>query len=294
VSRRYRVALIGDGVRQSFTPAMHEAEAAHLGLDYRYDVIDLLELGTTADGIADVLADAQAGGYDAVNVTHPVKQAVIPLLDELSEEAVTIGAVNLVLLRDGRRIGANTDASGFAAALAAGLPDAALDEVVQVGAGGAGSATAYSLLRAGAGRLTLVETREDAARGLADRYARLFPDRRIDAVSAADAEGALRAADGVLNATPLGMYIHPGTAFDVALLRDGAWVGDVVYRPVRTRLVTDAEARGLLTLDGGRMAVGQAVDSLRLITGLEPDADRMRAHLLELAVADRPTGPPPH
>ena len=89
----FHVALIGDGVRESLTPALHEAEAAELGLDYRYDVVDLLDPQRSAADIAHVLAEVEAAGYDAANVTHPIKQTVIPLLDGLSEQANNVGAV---------------------------------------------------------------------------------------------------------------------------------------------------------------------------------------------------------
>ncbi len=105
----YRVGLVGDGIRRSLTPPMREREAVHLGLDYRYDVIDLLELGRTAADAPAILREAADAGYAALNVTHPCKQTVLGELDELSDAARRLGAVNLVLFRDGRIIGHNTD-----------------------------------------------------------------------------------------------------------------------------------------------------------------------------------------
>ena len=192
-----------------------------------------------------------------------------------------------MLFRNGRRVGDNTDVSGFAGAFARGLPNVGHESVVQFGAGGAGAATAYSLLRAGTRRLAIVDERLDAARMLVSRYRTLVPDRELVALRPDDAGRLLADADGFVNATPLGMYIHPGLPVDVSVLRADAWVADVVYRPVRTQLIIAAQARGLRTLDGGGMAAGQAVDSLRLITGVEPDAERMRAHLSRLIESDR-------
>jgi shikimate dehydrogenase len=91
----------------------------------------------------------------------------------------------------------------------------------------------------------------------------------------------------VVNCTPVGMHQHPGLPFDAALLSPDQWVADVVYRPIETGLVRAARARGCRVLDGGHMAVGQAVDAFRLFTGAEPDAARMRAHFLELVAAGR-------
>lgn len=181
--------------------------------------------------------------------------------------------MNTVVIRDGRFIGHNTDFSGFAAALASGLPDAKLGRVVQLGAGGAGSAVAYALLTAGVQTLDLVDM--DPARS-AERAAELssfFPDRTITGRSTAELPQLMPLADGLVHCTPMGMAAHPGLPLDVALVEPRHWVADIVYRPIDTELVREARARGCAVLDGGRMAVGQAADAFRIFTGLEADAD---------------------
>ncbi|MWB97227.1 shikimate dehydrogenase [Agromyces seonyuensis] len=280
----YLVGLIGEGIGASLTPPMHEREAAALGLDYEYRILDLLELGAEPSDVGRLIADAEAAGFAALNITHPCKQLVMEVVDELHPAAERLGAVNLVLLRDGRRIGCNTDWEGFRDGFVDGLPGAATGSVVQLGAGGAGAATAYALLDLGVDELRLFDYDVGRAAELADRLAVAFPDARIAAIPGVDA--ALRSADGVVHATPVGMAHHPGVAFDPAVLRLDAWVSDVVYRPLETELLRRAAATGHRVLDGGRMAVGQAVSSIRFITGLDPDAERMRAHFLELVEAE--------
>jgi shikimate dehydrogenase len=282
----FRVALAGHGVRASLTPAMHLREAAHLGIGYGYDVVDLQETGGTVDDAEQILRDQETAGYDAANITYPLKQAVLPYLDDLEKSAEVLGAVNLVRFADGRRMGANTDVTGFRDAFTAGLPEAELGSVVQLGAGGAGSATAYALLALGTRRLSIVDTDPERASALAERSARLFPDAAVEAIGFEQRDSELHDADGVLNATPIGMLIYPGVPADVGALNLSAWVADVVYRPVRTEFIVGAQDRGHPTLDGGGMAVGQAADSIRLITGREPDRARMRAHFLELVRAE--------
>ncbi|WP_159571348.1 shikimate dehydrogenase [Curtobacterium sp. 18060] len=285
------VGLIGAGLQRSLTPLMHEAEGRLLGLDYEYRLLDLDVVGRTAADLPELLATAEAEGYRAVNVTHPCKQAVVPLLDALDPRAARIGAVNLVLFRDGRRIGYNTDETGFRIAVERGLGSVAGQHVVQFGAGGAGSAIAHALVGLGARRLDVVDADVGRAEAL---VATLEPpiDSPVDArvLEMTDAAEVLATADGAVNATPLGMNDDPRQAFDPALLPRGAWVSDAVYFPLETPLVRSARAAGCRVVDGGWMAVGQAVASLRHITGLEPDLDRVRAAFTGFLVEGRTAG----
>ncbi|KQV06790.1 shikimate dehydrogenase [Leifsonia sp. Root112D2] len=285
-STAYLVGLIGEGIGPSLSPPLHESEAHELGLDYEYRLLDLLELNEPAESVGRLLHEARDEGFSALNITHPCKQLVMQYLDEVDVDAERLGAVNLVLIRDGRFIGYNTDWVGFRDGVLDGLPDAALENVVQFGGGGAGSASAYAMLALGTQQLTLTDLVPERVEGLAQRLRELFPDREVLVNGPDEVAGTLARADGVINATPLGMTNHPGVAFDVARLRADAWVADVVYFPIETQVLLNARAHGLRTLDGGRMNVGQAVAGMRLITGIEPDAARMRAHFLEL-IAER-------
>src|SRR5690606_12110535 len=132
-----------------------------------YQRIDLDTLGLSADDLPDLLQAAERFGFAGLNITHPCKQAVIPHLDELSDEARAVGAVNTVVLREGRRIGHNTDHYGFLQNLVHNLPDGPMGHVVQLGAGGAGSAVADAALVAGAQDLTLFDTVPGRAEALA-------------------------------------------------------------------------------------------------------------------------------
>jgi len=274
------VGLVGAGIQASRTPRLHEREGAHLGLRYVYRLIDLETLGLDAGALPDILTAAQRFGFAGLNITHPCKQAVLPLLDELSPDAAALGAVNTVVLKEGRRIGHNTDWSGFAESFRRELPDVHKDRVVQFGAGGAGAAVAHALLTLGAGEVVLIDTLEDRARDLAASLSARFGVGR--ASMAADIESALVSADGMVNTTPLGMAKYPGMAVPAELLRKDLWVADVVYFPLETELLRQARARGCRTMAGGGMAVFQAVDAFRLFTGMEPDATRMLRHFEEM------------
>ncbi|MXS73338.1 shikimate dehydrogenase [Microbacterium sp. CSI-V] len=284
-SHPYLVGLIGAGVLPSLTPPMHMAEARSLGLTYVYRPLDLPTLGIDPERIGDVLAWAERLGYDAVNVTHPCKQSVLAHLDRIDPVAAALGAVNTVLFTAAGRVGYNTDTTGFAAAFAEGLPDAATDRVVQLGAGGAGSAVADALLRSGAAHLTVVDLDAQRAGALVGDLAARHPSAVVAAAAPADLAAALGRADGLVHCTPIGMAEHPGLPLDADLLRPDLWVADIVYRPLDTELLIAARERGCRTLSGGRMAVHQAVDAFALITGTRPDPDRMSAHFLDLVAA---------
>jgi quinate/shikimate dehydrogenase (NAD+) len=195
---------------------------------------------------------------------------VLPLLDELSPDAEALGAVNTVVVRDGRTTGHNTDVTGFAASVRRGLPGAALDRVVLIGAGGAGSAVAHALRELGCGELAIFD--EDGERAAALAHA--VNGRALDAL---DLD-----ADGLVHATPTGMEGHDGVALDPGLLHPGMWVADIVYRPLETALLRAARQRGCRTLHGGGMVVFQAADSFELFTGVRPDRERMLRHFAEL------------
>ena len=275
--------LIGSGIQASRTPAMHEREGAEQGLRLIYRLVDLDVLRLGPEALGELLTAAERMGFSGLNITYPCKQAVVPLLDQLSPDARALGAVNTVVLKDGQRVGHNTDCSGFAESFRRGLPDVRRDRVVQLGAGGAGAAVAHALLAEGVGRLAISDTDTPRAEALAADLAARFGAGR--AVAVGDLAAEVAAADGLVNCTPVGMAKLPGTPLPVALLRPALWVAEIVYFPLETELLRAARAIGCRTLDGGGMAVFQAVGAFRLFTGLEPDAARMQRHFAAMSAA---------
>ncbi|GGJ51057.1 shikimate dehydrogenase [Streptomyces brasiliensis] len=281
----YLVGLIGAGIGPSLSPALHEREADRQGLRCVYRLIDIDALGVPPESVGDLVRAARDLGYDGLNITHPCKRLVIPHLDGLAPQAEALGAVNTVVLDGGRAMGHNTDVTGFAASFARGLPDAPLERVVQLGAGGAGAAVAHAMLTLGAGRVTVVDALPERAADLADSLVAHFGDGRADHATPDRLPELLTPADGLVHATPTGMAAHPGLPLPAALLHPGLWVAEVVYRPLETELLRTAREIGCATLDGGGMAVFQAADAFRLFTGREPDSTRMLADIAELAGA---------
>jgi quinate/shikimate dehydrogenase (NAD+) len=272
----HRVGLIGADIGPSLSPTLHEHEARELGLDYTYERIDITKLGMPGGSIGELLRTARRRGFRGVNVTHPCKQSVLEHLDDLSDDAAELGAVNTVVFTPAGAVGYNTDWPGFERNFTRGLPDVPLDHVVLLGAGGAGSAAAHAALSLGVERLVIRDRHTDQAQRLVTALGRRYGAERVEVCDRLDVE--CRRADGLINATPTGMAEHPGMPLDPGLIHEDLWVAEVVYRPLETDLLRHARRLGCRTVDGGGMAVIQAALSFELFTGRTPDLERMLGH----------------
>ena len=276
---RVLVGLLGREIQLSRSPQMHEDEARAHGIDLKYELFDFAALGKAETDLPGFIEQLERSGFAGVNVTHPFKQAVIPLLDELSDGARKIGAVNTIAFGTGRRLGYNTDVTGFAESFRRGLPNARLARIVQTGAGGAGAATAHAMLELGADHICLVDPDADRASQLCEALQRSYGQSRASAASSVGE--AMESADGLINASPVGMAEYQGSPVPIESLSPHQWVADIVYFPLETELVRKAREKGCRVLDGGGMAVFQAAGAFEIFTGLRADGDRMRARFLE-------------
>lgn len=267
-----KVALIGHGIQLSRTPAMHRKEGEALGLSYDYDLRDTA-LAASDPTVDQLLKAAEADGLRGVNITHPFKQAALEHLDHLSDAAKAVQAVNTVVFRNGKRLGHNTDYWGFTEAFRQGLPNASLSSVVLLGAGGAGGAVAHALSDLGVATLHIHDVSADRAHTLAEA----LRARGQTAAIVNDLAATVDRANGIVNATPVGMAAHPGAPIPVDLLKHEHWVADIIYFPLETALLRHARAIGCRTLGGEGMAVLQAVRAFELFTGRSADASRMTA-----------------
>jgi len=283
MSARPLIGLIGENIRLSLAPALHEDAFRALGLDGRYHLIEFAKSDRRT--LAQALEAAKTIGMLGVNVTHPFKEAVLPLLDRVAGDAKRAGAANTVVFeKDGSTSGHNTDLSGFRAALSSEIDEAAVrgKSVLVLGAGGAGRAVTFALVDLGVETIHLF----DPDRRRAETLAGILNEGRAKPVAmlAAPAEAAARV-QGIVNASMIGMTGYAGCPLDVDLLRSDHWVGDVIYTPLKTELLAKAEKRGCRTMNGAGMCVMQAVESFRLFTGREADAPRMMRVFHEAAAA---------
>ena len=284
--RSLLAGLLGQGIKPSLTPELHEREAGRQAIRYVYKTVELDDRRATPDHLRQLLDFAVELGFDGLNVTHPVKQAMVPLMDRVTPEAEAIGAINTILIDDGVTTGHNTDVTGFDKAFRAGLPDAALDDVVLLGAGGAGTAVANAMVRLGVRRLHVVDPDADQRQTLVRSAGRLSSDTEVRNLTAEELPGVLVDASGLINATPVGMADHRGSPIPAELLQPSLWVADIVYRPLLTELLQAARATGCQTLNGAGMAVHQAADSFELITGRPAHRDAMFRDFDELVEAE--------
>jgi shikimate dehydrogenase len=270
-----KTGLVGRAIKASRSPWLHEQEAKAQGVELRYELFDFNELGRDNEELGETLHGLATDGYLGVNITYPFKQAVIPLLDELAPCAASVGAVNTVAMRDGKLIGFNTDKTGFEQSLAEGLPGADLSAVLQLGAGGAGSAVANALLSLGVQRLEIADVDLARAADLAQRLAAEHGVGRAEPRSSAGLDAAGVA--GIVNTSPMGMVANPGPAINPDLIEPRHWVADIVYFPLETQLLKVARAKGCRTLDGSGMVIGQAAAAFDIFTGMTAEKARMRA-----------------
>jgi len=257
-----RVFLLGYPISHSLSPAMHNAAFRAVDLNWRYELLE-----TPQEKLHEALARLRADDCGGANVTLPHKQAVMEYLDELSDTARAIGAVNTIVVRDGRLIGDNTDAVGFIAALRDARVDPRNVRVVIIGAGGAARAVAFALAERGAASIDIVNRTTSRATMLAEALRQHFPHLALG-VNMAEA---LKDAHIIVNATSVGMSPN---ADESPMPRGcvfprGAVAFDLVYRPMQTQFLRDAEKAGARPIGGLGMLVHQGGAAFKLWTGYE-------------------------
>ena len=267
--KKFLTGLIGAPIASSAAPAMHEQAADALGVRCHYQLIEVAN--ADAATLRALLDGVRRLGFAGVNVTFPYKEAVVPLLDEMSPAARAIGAVNTVVVRDGRLIGHNTDSTGFARAIGDLVAGSKHGAVALIGAGGVGKAIAFALANLGIAELNIFDADRAKAEALSSQL-----HGRLQARVADDVAGALQGVVGMVNGTPVGMLPDRGMAVPEALLHGGLWVADAVYTPLWTPLLFAARAKGAKVMTGRDLAVYQAADAFELFTGLRPPVAAIR------------------
>lgn len=287
---RVLIGLIGANIMGSLSPALFADAFAAAGIDGFYHLIDVDRMPERR--LAQLLDAIRTAGFAGANITYPFKQEVIALLDAVDPEAAQTGAINTVAIApDGRITGYNFDRRGWRHSFEEtfGRDGAQGAAVVLIGAGGAGRAVAFALLDLGAARLVIHDRDGARATALRNDLAKHYGASRCRLAS--DLAGDIAAADGVVNATQVGMRGFPGNPVPVSALSAAHWCADVVYTPIETAFIQAAAAKGCRVMTGGGMCVHQAVEAFRLFTGVAPDLARLhRAFATALAVRDSAIG----
>jgi len=275
-----RVAgVIGWPVRHSLSPPMHNAAFAALGLNWVY-----VPFAVDPERIAGAMDAMRALDLAGLNVTIPHKLAVLPHMDEISDDARVLGAVNTVVHREGRLIGHNTDGPGFLRSLREIGEDVSGREVALIGAGGSARSVALAVCRGGATKLSIVNRTVAKAQAVVALLREALPGVQAEAVALEgdEAAGVVRAAQVIIDSTAVGMYPHQDVApvIPEQWLHAGQTVCDLTYNPRLTVLLKAALAAGARTLDGTGMLVHQGALAFGYWTGQPAPVEAMRAALL--------------
>lgn len=271
------LGVMGWPISHSLSPVLQNAALGRAGLDYAYIAMPVKpeELPRAVEGV-------RALGFRGVNVTIPHKTAIIPLLDEIDEDARIIGAVNTVVNDGDRLCGYNTDAIGFMEALRETGFEARGKRTAVLGAGGAARAVLWALIKHGAERIAIGVRNPEKAMPVAEFF-RKYGSIQVFFWGEDGFCSALKEADLLVNTTPLGMQPHPEgmPPVDLAGLKAGAFVYDIIYTPGETRLLREAAALRHPVLNGEGMLAGQGAEAFRLWTG-----ERADVHLMKRVLRD--------
>jgi len=269
--------VIGDPIEHSLSPQMHNAAFKKLGLNGIY-----LPFHVTRRNLRPAVLGIQVLNIRGFNVTTPHKTAIVKFLDELDEAAREVGAVNTVHNDEGKLVGYNTDGLGAARALEEQHEDPSDKRIVLIGAGGAARAIAFTLARRARSIIILNRTKHRVIKLAKDIEQKLGKKILARSLARNSLLEALRDADILINATPVGMY--PRTEQTVAkrkVLHSRIVVFDSVYNPMKTLLLREAEAAGAKTISGVGMLVHQGAEAFRIWTNHSPPVEAMRRAVME-------------
>ncbi len=269
------LGVMGDPIAHSKSPAMHNIALEAAALPGMY-----VPLHVKPEHLAEAVTGALALGFSGFNVTIPHKVAIMELLDELDESAVQCGAVNTVVIRDGRTKGYNTDGIGYVRSLKEETGELSGKIVTVLGAGGAARGIIYALLKEKVASVTVV----NRTLSKADELLNLLNGSQTTLKSATydELQACLPETDILINTTSVGM--HPdvdATPVEAALIPEGIIVSDLIYNPLETRLLREAKARGCKVVGGLGMFVYQGAYAFEYWTGVDAPVSLMHSAVLE-------------
>lgn len=280
MSEPIRLGIFGWPVAHSKSPQMHESAARALGIALQYQRFEV-----APDELAAAIQRECDAGIDGYNLTVPHKEAVLPLVDEVTPAARAIGAVNTVVREDGRYIGHNTDAPGLVRSLEEAGVQVDGARVVVLGAGGATRAAVVGLCGAGAAEIAVLSRRPEQSEALRNSLAASI-ECNLEAAPLSEASWYFETATLIVQATSATLESNPdavdfAASLPIDALPAGATVVDMVYKPLETTVLTRARHRGLTTVDGLGMLLHQGAIAFEMWTGCEAPLDVMRSALTD-------------
>lgn len=269
-----KLGLIGRHIQKTRSNELHEYLGQHYNCPVQYDLFD--QDFTTPSDLVRFMEQLGREGYQGVNVTQPYKLWAWNLVDQRQLQAVNLGALNTVLLApDATRFrGTNTDCTGFTHAFRDRFPDQRPGRVLMKGTGGVGRAIAFGLAELGVDHLDLMDTNAESCASLVDDLSAAGVS--VSVLAADDEAAAMSAAQGVVNATPLGHYATPGNPFGEAQWSNQIWAFDAVYTPMMTPFMQQADAAGVAIMTGFELFLYQGIDAFEFFTDIKVDPNIAR------------------
>lgn len=259
------VGLLGKSIGRSLSPALHEAAGANLGMDIRYQLFDAEELNYGAEDLGDFLSVASRLGFFGLNITYPFKETILDYLGEKSPEVEQVGSSNTVAFRNGRLIGFNTDYTGFKSAWRDAFGTVRPGVVFMLGAGGVGKAIAHGLMELGAAEIRILDIDRKRCRSLVKALSTTNNSVLCKAVE--DVSDGLDGAEGLINATPVGMHAYPGNPLNGCVPKGIQYAVDAIYTPLVTEFLASAMEQGAQVLTGQGLCIFQAASSFEIWFG---------------------------
>lgn len=269
------VGVIGHPIKHSYSPLMHNIAFEISGLNFIY-----LPFDVTSNSLKDAMKGMTALGIKGFNVTLPLKEKILPLLKDVSEEANIIGAVNTVVNDDGILRGYNTDVAGVIESLNPFKDEIAGAKISVIGTGGAARSVIYALIRTfKVGQINIINRTEQTAESLKEYFSvkMIHSDFKAHALVPPDLVETFRNSKLIINTTPMGMF--PEVDDSATTIKDsfmkGQIVFDVVYNPVKTKLLRLAESQGATIITGLKMFVEQGAKAFELWTGEQMEKEKV-------------------
>lgn len=278
MTHKIKLGLLGNNLGRSRAKNLHELLGELYGLDVTYEPMDLLNR-PGAVSIAAELERCRAEGFTGVNVTHPYKQRAFAHVTTVPDFPEGLTSVNTVLFTPDVMLADNTDFSGFCRAFVSQFGENFNPgRVLMLGAGGVGVAIAHGLKRLGADEMVIHDVRRETAQDLVERLSEVNLPARL---AQADLVAEMQNTDGLVNATPIGMFQYPGNPFPAAGFGPQRWAFDAIYTPENTEFLQQCRQRDIKTLSGFLLFLFQGLDAFKHFTGVTAEAEKVKRLFLE-------------
>jgi shikimate dehydrogenase len=276
MKRKLKLGLLGNGIGKTQSKKLHELIGELYNLDASYELMDLSEKKDVK--IEEELARCQKEGFHGVNVTHPYKRDAFLHVNLMEGFPKGLTSVNTVVFQEDGLLADNTDYLGFCEAYSQKFGEAKAPKTLLLGAGGVGLAIAFGLYKLKAQELVIYDMNKELATSLVQTLQKNnFPARLLEG----DVNEAMKQADFLINATPVGMFQYPGNPFPKEGFGGQKWAFDAVYTPVNTEFLIECEKHDITTLSGFQLFLHQGIEAFKRFSGLDIDAKKVEDAFLK-------------